>query len=157
MSLTIKHKRVLGVKGLQGLYKIQNGRSVVRELASSGRSTGCQEQLNLACMLPPPHLLILAGLCLSLSLFLYYLCLSALVFLPPPSPSPGSPSGAGGQLGSTCASCLNARASSSWLVEFHQWAPVGGEEKSVAGVAALQGECCLLWLSSNEISGCLLR
>lgn len=110
MSLTIKHKRELGAKGLRegGLYIIQNLRVVVRESASSGSSTGCQETLNLACMLPPPP--ILAGLSLSLSLSLYCFCLPALVFLPHPSLSPGSHLGAGGHLGSTCASCLNVRA-----------------------------------------------
>lgn len=102
MSLTIKHKRVLGAKGLKGLYKIPNRRAVVREAASSGRSTGCQEKLNLACMLPLPGSWQ-ASLCL---------CPSLCTVLPPPSIGVQAPHlGAGGQLGSTCTSCLNARAS----------------------------------------------
>lgn len=88
MSLTIKHKRVLGAKGLLRLYKIQTVRSAVRESAREANSAGCREKLNLDCILhshPHPTLL---GLSLSLSLSVLFLSVSP--GLPPP-PVSGSP------------------------------------------------------------------
>lgn len=159
-SLTIKHKRVLGAKDLMGggLYKIQNLRAVVRESASSGSSTGCQETLNLAvCSRSRSPLCPPSPRSWQVSVPLSVLFLSICPGLLPPSISESRlPSGC--WWASWKHMCqLPKRQSRLRLSDSTSWSAVWGEEKSVAGVAALQGECCLLWLFSKAISGRLLR
>lgn len=153
MSLTIKHKGVLGAKGLLGLYKIRNMEAVVRASASQPDGSGCHEKLNLRGTVSlPPSLQV--SLCLQLSLHTVSVCLSLLVGLP-------------------IYLCVPATI---WMLKDRRTAHLPaaekqffclendsndfqfeGRKKSVAGVTSLQGQCCLLWLFSKEMLGLVLR
>lgn len=133
------------------LHKIPNGRAAVRESASSGRDTGCQEQPN------PAWMLSLFPGCwqasLSVSAPRSVLVLSVCPGRPPtPSPSPGSPSGC--RRGAGKHMCQLSKRKSQRPLGLNSSSGLRLRRGKISSrCRCSSGRVCLLWLSSPETSG----